>query len=111
MSLESTPLYAGNADFLDTLYEQYQRDPASVAARWRALFDSWGPPPPAELPLKQQTVAAGGSTAVISGAAPACAPARRAVSAAMLALAAARPSGTTRNAMTGTPHPDEYDFH
>jgi len=49
MSLESTPLYAGNADFLDTLYEQYQRDPASVAARWRALFDSWGAPLPADL--------------------------------------------------------------
>jgi 2-oxoglutarate dehydrogenase E1 component len=47
MSLESTPLYAGNADFLDALYEQYQRDPASVAVRWRALFDSWGPAPPA----------------------------------------------------------------
>ena len=46
MSLESTPLYAGNADFLDALYEQYQRDPASVAVRWRALFDSWGPAPP-----------------------------------------------------------------
>jgi 2-oxoglutarate dehydrogenase E1 component len=54
MSLESTPLYAGNADFLDTLYEQYQRDPASVAVRWRALFDSWGAPQPAELPLKRQ---------------------------------------------------------
>jgi 2-oxoglutarate dehydrogenase E1 component len=54
MSLESTPLYAGNADFLDALYEQYQRDPASVAARWRALFDSWGPSQPAELPLKRQ---------------------------------------------------------
>jgi 2-oxoglutarate dehydrogenase E1 component len=50
MSLESTPLYAGNADFLDTLYEQYQRDPASVAVRWRALFDSWGAAAPAEPP-------------------------------------------------------------
>jgi hypothetical protein len=41
----------------------------------------------------------------------ACAPAIRDVSAAMLALAAARPSGTTRNAMAGTPQLDEYDFH
>jgi 2-oxoglutarate dehydrogenase E1 component len=40
MSLESTPFYGGNADFLDALYEQYLRDPASVEARWRALFDS-----------------------------------------------------------------------
>jgi len=32
MSLEYTPLYGGNADFLDTLYAQYRRDPASVAA-------------------------------------------------------------------------------
>jgi len=62
MSLESTPLYAGNADFLDTLYEQYQRDPASVAVRWRALFDSWGPPQPAELPLKRQARGADSSS-------------------------------------------------
>jgi 2-oxoglutarate dehydrogenase E1 component len=48
MSLDSTPLYGGNADFLDALYEQYRRDPASVAARWRALFDSFGPPLPEE---------------------------------------------------------------
>jgi 2-oxoglutarate dehydrogenase E1 component len=40
MSLESTPFYGGNADFLDALYEQYLHDPASVEARWRALFDS-----------------------------------------------------------------------
>jgi 2-oxoglutarate dehydrogenase E1 component len=46
MSLEYTPLYGGNADFLDTLYAQYRRDPASVAARWRALFDSLGSSPP-----------------------------------------------------------------
>ena len=50
MSLEHTPLYAGNADFLDTLYEQYQRDPASVAPRWRTLFDGWGAPAAAQLP-------------------------------------------------------------
>jgi hypothetical protein len=37
---------------------------------------------------------------VIKGIAAACAPAIRAVSAAMLALAAARPSGTMRNAIT-----------
>jgi 2-oxoglutarate dehydrogenase E1 component len=36
--LEPTPLYGGNADFLDALYEQYLRDPQSVAERWRAYF-------------------------------------------------------------------------
>ena len=36
--LEPTPLYGGNADFLDALYEQYLRDPASVAARVAQLF-------------------------------------------------------------------------
>jgi 2-oxoglutarate dehydrogenase E1 component len=44
MSLESTPLYGGNADFLDALYEQYLLDPASVETRWRALFESLGTP-------------------------------------------------------------------
>ncbi len=36
--LEPTPLYGGNADFLDALYEQYLRDPASVDERWRSYF-------------------------------------------------------------------------
>src|ERR1700756_1851812 len=45
---ESTPLYGGNADFLDTLYEQYLRDPASVEARWRTYFESLAPPVPGE---------------------------------------------------------------
>ena len=42
MSFESTPLYGGNADFLDALYAQYLRDPASVELHWRTLFDSLG---------------------------------------------------------------------
>ncbi len=42
--LEPTPLYGGNADFLDTLYEQYLRDPASVDERWRAYFQRLAPP-------------------------------------------------------------------
>src|ERR1700733_1780567 len=46
MSLEYTPLYGGNADYLDALYEQYQRDPAAVAASWRALFDGFAAPLP-----------------------------------------------------------------
>src|SRR5437763_2115676 len=36
--LEPTPLYGGNAEFLDALYEQYLRDPASVEERWRTYF-------------------------------------------------------------------------
>jgi 2-oxoglutarate dehydrogenase E1 component len=36
--LEPTPLYGGNAAFLDALYEQYLRDPASVDERWRNYF-------------------------------------------------------------------------
>ena len=36
--LEPTPLYGGNAEFLDALYEQYLREPASVEPQWRAYF-------------------------------------------------------------------------
>jgi 2-oxoglutarate dehydrogenase E1 component len=46
--LEPTPLYGGNADFLDALYEQYLRDPASVAERWRNYFAQLAPQPEAE---------------------------------------------------------------
>ena len=42
--LEPTPLYGGNADFLDALYEQYLRDPASVESRWREYFAQLAPP-------------------------------------------------------------------
>lgn len=38
--LEPTPLNGGNAEYLDALYEQYLRDPASVADRWRSCFAS-----------------------------------------------------------------------
>jgi 2-oxoglutarate dehydrogenase E1 component len=40
--LEPTPLYGGNAGFLDALYEQYLRDPASVDDRWRQYFAALG---------------------------------------------------------------------
>ncbi len=36
--LEPTPLYGGNAEFLDALYEDYLTDPARVPDGWRALF-------------------------------------------------------------------------
>ena len=38
--LEPTPLFGGNADFLDTLYEQFLRDPVSVEEPWRRYFES-----------------------------------------------------------------------
>src|SRR5215472_7316600 len=41
--LEPTPLYGGNADYLDALYEQYLRDPASVDERWRSYFAQLSP--------------------------------------------------------------------
>ena len=42
--LESTPLYGGNADYLESLYEQYLSDPRSVPEQWRTYFDGLGPP-------------------------------------------------------------------
>ena len=48
--LEPTPLYGGNADFLDALYEQYLRDPASVEERWRTYFERFAPPAAGERP-------------------------------------------------------------
>ncbi len=42
--LEPTPPYGGNAEFLDSLYEQYLRDPATVDERWRAYFESLATP-------------------------------------------------------------------
>ena len=41
--LESTPLYGGNADYLETLYEQYLRDPGSVPGQWREYFERLAP--------------------------------------------------------------------
>ncbi len=46
--LEPTALYGGNADFLDALYEQYLRDPGSVAPQWRGYFAGLGPQAGAE---------------------------------------------------------------
>ncbi|MGH8138750.1 MAG: 2-oxoglutarate dehydrogenase E1 component [Steroidobacteraceae bacterium] len=48
--LEPTPLYGGNAGFLDALYEQYLRDPATVEERWRGYFERLGPPAASERP-------------------------------------------------------------
>jgi 2-oxoglutarate dehydrogenase E1 component len=40
--LEPTPLYGGNAEFLDALYERYLRDPGSVEEPWRSYFEQLG---------------------------------------------------------------------
>ncbi|MGE0583131.1 MAG: 2-oxoglutarate dehydrogenase E1 component [Steroidobacteraceae bacterium] len=41
--LASTPLYGGNAAYIEALYDQYLRDPASVDATWRDYFARLGP--------------------------------------------------------------------
>ena len=48
--LEPTPLFGGNAAFLDALYEQYLRDPASVEEKWRRYFEGLPGPKGAERP-------------------------------------------------------------
>jgi 2-oxoglutarate dehydrogenase E1 component len=48
--LEPTPLFGGNAAFLDALYEQYLRDPASVEENWRRYFEGLPGPKGAERP-------------------------------------------------------------
>ena len=35
-------LYGGNADFVESLYEQYLRDPAGLEPEWRAYFAALG---------------------------------------------------------------------
>ena len=37
---QSSPLAAGNAAYLEDLYEQFLRDPASVSAAWRQYFET-----------------------------------------------------------------------
>src|SRR5581483_10631635 len=48
--LQPTPLYGGNADFLESLYEQYLRDPGQLDAHWRAYFERMAPPQAGERP-------------------------------------------------------------
>jgi 2-oxoglutarate dehydrogenase E1 component len=48
--LEPTPPYGGNAEFLDALYEQFLRDPASVDLEWRAYFEKIAPPAATDRP-------------------------------------------------------------
>jgi 2-oxoglutarate dehydrogenase E1 component len=46
--LEPTPLYGGNADFLEALYEKFLRDPGNLDPRWRSYFEQLAPPVPGE---------------------------------------------------------------
>ena len=71
--LEPTPLYGGNADFLDALYEQYLKDPASVAAPWRAYFAQLGGAPGerAHRGLRAEIAARANGPAVATAVAPA----------------------------------------
>jgi 2-oxoglutarate dehydrogenase E1 component len=74
--LEPTPLYGGNAAFLDALYEQYLRDPTSVDERWRAYFAQLAAGAPADRahgPVREAIVARA-ATARPPAAAPAAEP-------------------------------------
>ncbi|MFO7305087.1 MAG: 2-oxoglutarate dehydrogenase E1 component [Gammaproteobacteria bacterium] len=48
--LDSTPLGASNAAYVESLYEQYLLDPDTVEPRWREYFDSLGAAPRTETP-------------------------------------------------------------
>ncbi|MBN2573881.1 MAG: 2-oxoglutarate dehydrogenase E1 component [Deltaproteobacteria bacterium] len=39
--LPASPVYAGNAEFIEDLYERYLTQPASVSEEWRQFFASW----------------------------------------------------------------------
>src|SRR5262245_12665909 len=38
--LDSTPLGAGNAPYVESLYEQFLADPSSVEPKWREYFSA-----------------------------------------------------------------------
>ncbi|HXS21001.1 MAG TPA: 2-oxoglutarate dehydrogenase E1 component, partial [Steroidobacteraceae bacterium] len=76
--LEPTPLFGGNAAFLDALYEEYLRDPKSVEEKWRRYFESLPGPKGAERPqgpieaalaerARQPRAAASGPVAPVEG--------------------------------------------
>ncbi|MEZ5532377.1 MAG: 2-oxoglutarate dehydrogenase E1 component [Steroidobacteraceae bacterium] len=46
----TTPLYGGNAAYVEALYDQYLRDPANVEPHWRDWFAWLGPARPGEQP-------------------------------------------------------------
>ena len=78
--LEPTPLYGGNAEFLDSLYEQYLHDPAGVAEPWRSYFAQLAPPAAerAHGPLRAAIAQRATAVRVAAAAAPRAANARQA---------------------------------
>ena len=40
----ASPLFAGNADYIEDLYASWLQDPGSVNARWRQFFAEQAPP-------------------------------------------------------------------
>ena len=77
--IASTPLSAGNAVYLEELYERFLGDPDSVPPRWREVFVSFGGqgrdvahgPLLAELAVRaRQTPVTGAVSAVVAAAAP-----------------------------------------
>jgi 2-oxoglutarate dehydrogenase E1 component len=78
--LEPTALYGGNAEFLDALYEQYLREPASVEPQWRTYFAGLGPAAGGErahAPLRA-ALAARAASGAVSGSPASSADARQA---------------------------------
>ena len=39
----ATALHSGNAEFIDSLYEQFMRSPDTVDAHWRSVFEDLTP--------------------------------------------------------------------
>ncbi len=70
--LASTPLSGANASYVEALYEQYLRDPASIDAAWRGYFDAL-PGNRAERPHSPVIAAVAARTQAVS-AAPGAAP-------------------------------------
>ncbi len=54
----SSPLFGGNAAYVEDLYASWLQDPASVPARWRQFFAEQAPPGP-QLPTPASPVGAG----------------------------------------------------
>ncbi|MBL8202302.1 MAG: 2-oxoglutarate dehydrogenase E1 component [Chromatiales bacterium] len=63
----SSPLFGGNAAYVEDMYASWLRDPASVPARWRQFFAEQAP---ADAPAGGLTVAAAGGPGAVSPAAP-----------------------------------------
>jgi 2-oxoglutarate dehydrogenase E1 component len=58
--IASSPLYGSNADYVESLYEQYLSDPTTVSPTWREYFAKWPQPtrPEASHRAIQESIAA-----------------------------------------------------